>query len=74
DAIELNTQSIDFIQLDGVVSGNTLLDRQSKNAKQDFERDIRAAAERALKRYPKPAGIDPSWKMTQRFVFDYVTR
>jgi len=74
DAIEVETKSVEFIQLPGVGSGDALLDRQSKSVKQEFERDLRASADRALKRYPKPVGIEPSWKLRQQFVFDYVAQ
>jgi hypothetical protein len=71
-AIDVDTTSIEFIQLGGVVSGNTLLDRQSKDAKKEFERDLRRAADRALERFAMPGGINPSWKLTYAFIFDYV--
>jgi hypothetical protein len=60
--------------LAGVTSGDLLLDRQSKSVKSEFENDLRQAAVRALKRYPMPVGVDPSWKLTQQFVFSYVSQ
>ena len=72
ELVDVETNSVEFIQLPGVTSGDVMLDRQSKSVKQEFERDLREAAARAVKRYPKPPGIEPSWTVRQQFSFDYV--
>jgi hypothetical protein len=36
--------------------------RPSKAAARQFELALRAVADRALKRYPQPSGIDPAWQ------------
>lgn len=47
-----------------------IIDSWSKNtATGAFEDTMRKVAERALKRYPQPAGIDPGWKVDVNFMF-----
>jgi len=70
--IDINNEDIEFIQLTGWVDGDSLRDRQSRNFKREFERDLRTASDRALRRYAKPEGIDESWKVQTRTVFKYV--
>ncbi len=72
--IDVHTEALEFNQLGGFSSGDEMRDRESKFVKLEFERDIRAAADRALRRYPKPSGIDPAWAVTVEFHFDYVLR
>lgn len=67
------TDWIEFIQLQGVVDGNALLERDNRLFKREFARDVEAAADRALRRYVKPADIDEAWKLTTRLTFNYVT-
>jgi hypothetical protein len=73
ELVDVETNAVEFIQLPGVTSGDVMLDRQSRSVRQEFERDLREAAARAVKRYPKPSGIESSWKVTQQFSFDYVS-
>jgi hypothetical protein len=70
---DIVTDELDFVNLGGY-SGDAIRDRESRSVKSEFERDIRAAADRALKRYERPAGIDPSWRSSIIFSFGYVLR
>jgi hypothetical protein len=72
--VDVRTDELDFIQMGGLVSGNAVRDRESKLIKLEFERDIRSAADRALRRYARPSGIDPSWVVAIVFNFSYVVR
>lgn len=72
--VEVDTQQLEFVVLPGRVSGDAMRDRDSRSVKQEFERDIRTAADRALRRYAKPSNIDPSWRVTAEFRFGYVFR
>jgi hypothetical protein len=73
DSVVVQTNEIEFITLPGVTSGAMMLDRQSKTVKREFELDVLAAGERAFKRYAKPARVDPTWKLTHRLTFNYVS-
>ncbi len=74
ERFSIDTSEIEFIRLGGVVSGDAIRDRESMSVRGEFERDIRTAADRALKRYTKPAGIDPTWQVAFGFTFQYVAR
>lgn len=71
--VVVDTQSVEFVQLQGAVNANTLVDRQSRSVKQEFEHDLRQAADRALKRFPRPNGVDPAWKLDYTFTFYFRT-
>jgi hypothetical protein len=43
-------------------------DRDAKQAKQAFSARLRQTADRALKRYDKPAGVAPDWRAQAEFV------
>ena len=70
-SLAVETDSIDAIDVGGVYSGDLLQDRSSRSARQLFERDVRAVADRALKRYTQPAGIDPTWQTVVEYIFTY---
>jgi hypothetical protein len=74
ERIDISADALEFIQVGGVTSGDDGRDRDSNAVKREFERDIRAAADRALKRYTRPQGIDPAWRLTIKFEFGYVLR
>lgn len=71
--VEVQTDRIEFIQLQGVVDGNALLERDNRQFKREFALDAEVAAERALRRYVKPAVIDEAWRLTTRLTFNFVT-
>jgi hypothetical protein len=63
------TVDIEMLPMYGLVSGDQLLDRDSRAVKASLERHLRELGERALRRYEKPAGIDPEWDVSMDFVF-----
>jgi hypothetical protein len=60
--LDVKGSGTEAIQVSGLVDGDLLRDRTVKSATNLFETAMRKVAERALKRYPQPAGIDPGWK------------
>jgi len=73
-AFEIVTEHLAFVPSSGWTSGELMRDRETRDVKQSFEKDIRETIERALRRYPKPDAIDPSWVVELRFVYGYVLR
>lgn len=55
--------------LASVVEERTMRNRSSKAVAAQFEATLHQVAERALKRYPQPSRIDPSWRVPLIFVF-----
>ncbi|HEX2011116.1 MAG TPA: hypothetical protein VJN44_09290 [Roseateles sp.] len=53
----------------GVVSGDALRDRDSRWVKDSLRVHLDELAARVLKRYPRPDGIDPDWRIEQSYVF-----
>jgi len=53
----------------GWTSAEKLRDRDARFARSSLEKGIREIAERALKRYPQPPGIDPQWRQSVNFTF-----
>lgn len=70
---DIATDDLEFVNIGGI-SGDAVRDRETRSVKTEFERDLRTSAERALKRYDRPAGIDPSWQSAITFGFEYVLR
>lgn len=62
------TGSTEFTML-GIVDGNELGARHSKRMTAAFLDTVRAVSERAIKRYPQPAGIHPESQALMRFTF-----
>jgi hypothetical protein len=73
-AFEIVTEHLAFVPSSGWTSGELMRDRETRDVKQSFEKDIRETIERALRRYLKPDAIDPSWVVELRFVYGYVLR
>lgn len=68
--IEWTTLETDRPPPVGVVSGDWLLDRQSRGARDSFRRHLDETGQRALKRFaPRPPGIDPGWQSQVQYVF-----
>jgi hypothetical protein len=57
-------------QLLGVFNGDVLRDRETAAVTGGFEKALGAVAERALRRYPKPAGIPAEAVFAVRYVFE----
>jgi hypothetical protein len=67
--IDIKTIGTEEENLYGVVSGDTLRDRKSSTVKRAFEAEVRKIGDRALKRYPQPAGIPSGWHPQVKFIF-----
>jgi len=71
--VDVATDRIEFIQLPGAIDGDALRDRESRKFRSEFALDVQAAADRALRRYARPAGIDEAWKVNVLLNFEFVT-
>ena len=69
--IDLTTEETREAAVGGWVDGNALEDRKSRAATGSFEAILRPIADRALKRYPQPAGVSPDMAIETKFVFLY---
>jgi TPR repeat protein len=69
--VDTSTIELETVQLGGLVSGDALRDRDSRQVRAELENSLREAADRALKRLPQPAGIDPAWKVSATYVFSF---
>lgn len=71
--IDITTEEIREVAIGGWLDGNAMEDRKSRSVTGSFETAMRQAADRALKRYPQPAGISPgsAIETTFDFGFDY---
>ena len=68
--IDLKTGASKEYQMFGWINGNAVEDRQSRSVKGTFEAVMREVANRALKRYPQPAGIPSDTVSGIEFVFE----
>lgn len=71
--VDVATDRLEFVQLQGLVDGDAVRDRASGKFKSEFAQDVQAAADRALRRYARPAVLDESWKVDLLFTFEFVT-
>lgn len=71
--VAVETDQIEFIQLPGAVDGDAIRERDNRKFRSEFALDVEAAADRAIRRYVKPAAIDEAWRLTLRVTFNYVT-
>ena len=71
--IDIKTEETREAAIGGWVDGNVMEDRKSRDVKGSFEASMRQIADRALKRYPQPAGIAPDMviEMPLRFGVTY---
>lgn len=68
--IDIKTgQTTEYAML-GLLDGTALSDRQSRHVTGSFEEELRQVAQRALKRYPQPAGIAPDSVAQMHFTFE----
>lgn len=68
--IELKTGETGAYQLYGWIDGDAVRDREAAPVKRGFETALREVANRALRRYPQPAGIPDNAEVAVRYVFD----
>jgi hypothetical protein len=69
--IDVQTTGTEEENLPGLVAGDALRDRKSSTVKRAFEAEVRKIGERALKRYPQPAGVPSDWHPQVRVVFGF---
>lgn len=70
ERMEWKTLEITEQALYGVASGDTVADRRSRKFRQQFETAMNELGANALKRFSRPAGVDPAWLLRVEFVFD----
>lgn len=58
----------------GFIDGDALVHGRSKASKNQFGDEVRKVADRALKRYPQPPGIDPDTSASMRLIFTITSR
>jgi hypothetical protein len=56
-------------ELFGVFDADFVRERKTKYVTGSFEENLQQVAQRALQRYPRPEGIDPSWQFLIKFRF-----
>jgi hypothetical protein len=67
--IEVMSGKTTEYELIGVYNGDFVRERKTKYVTGSFEEHLQQVAQRALQRYPRPEGIDPSWHFLIRFSF-----
>jgi hypothetical protein len=67
--IDIKSGKTTEYQLLGVYNGDFVRERNTKYVTGTFEEHLQDVAQRALKRYPRPDGIDPSWQFPVMFRF-----
>ena len=70
--VEVVPVSVELVWMPGARSDAWQQDRQTRSVKNSLVMHVREVASRALARYPRPDGIDPSWETQGDFVFDFV--
>lgn len=68
--LDVTTTGTETLEVMGVFNADTLRDRSAKPVTSAFEAEVRKLAERALKRYPQPAKIDPAATAEMDLIFD----
>lgn len=71
---EWKTLDFEAKQIHGWVDGDRARDREGPFARRAFERHLAEVGERALKRFARPAEIDPAWRQTMTFRFNVQAR
>lgn len=69
--IDINTEETREVAVGGWLDGNAMEDRRSRSVKGSFEASMRPIADRALKRYPQPAGVAPVTVIETKFEFGF---
>jgi hypothetical protein len=67
--IDVQSGKTEEYQLLGIHSGDFVHERNTKYVTGTFEENLKRVAQRALERYPRPEGIDPSWQFFLKFRF-----
>lgn len=67
---EWTTEDVEALDMPGLHAAEALVDRNTREMKDSFRRSLDETGARALKRYVRPDGIDPAWRVKVDFVFD----
>jgi TPR repeat protein len=67
--IDIQDDAIDAPPAAGVVVAGSAQDSERRAARKAFQAEIRASADRALKRFEKPAAVPADWRVEARHVF-----
>jgi hypothetical protein len=67
--IDVETTEVEEVNVYGMVDGDALRDRKATSVKRAFEAELRKIGDRALKRYPQPAGVPPGMRGQLKVVF-----
>ena len=67
--IDWTTTDLEIKPPVGVVSGEWLRDRQSRDARESLRRSLEQTGQRALRRFKAPTGIDAAWRPEMEYVF-----
>ena len=68
--IAWRTIQIEARQMAGLVSADTLRDRDSRRVQQSLEIYLRDGGDRALRQFTRPAAMPADWRLTVVFAFD----
>lgn len=68
-SITWRTEQVELVPIMGVVDGDATRDRSGRAVQRSFERHLAKLGETTLQRFPKPEGVDPTWRFERRFVF-----
>lgn len=69
--IDIKTEEIREVAIGGWLDGNAMEDRKARSVTGAFEASLRHVTDRALKRYPQPAGIAPEVAIETKFDFGF---
>lgn len=67
--VDVKSTEAGELQFTGVDYAEVLIDRKGRSVTGAFQSNMRQLSDRALKRYPQPAGIDPALAAHVEFVF-----
>ena len=67
--IDIQDDGIDAPPVAGVVTAGSSQDAERRAARKAFQTQLRQAADLALKRFDKPAGVPADWRVEARHVF-----
>lgn len=73
--VHWQTRQVDALEMGGVASGDRVMDRDSRRARDGLRQFLDELGRRVLARHgPAPAGTDPAWQISYQFVFQIFQR
>lgn len=70
-ALEWKTTDIEQVAMHGLVDGDVMRDRNARSVQSAFQKHLEQLGASVLRRYERPDGVDPAWRVEQRYVFSY---